>query len=178
MNLEGGGVPGPELSIQKREGGVVTGFPVDATGLVLQTTACQPPARVWVHARSAVGTDSSDETQRELLIESVWTPLKPDSLEVSLSEDAQTLRVDSPLECEVERKLHANLRLEPEDANVSARTTGVDVPGEWPLTDLDCGLYHLRATLEDSTGSSVVQQERSMVLPGPGCPWILTPRAR
>ncbi|WNG18215.1 MYXO-CTERM sorting domain-containing protein [Cystobacter fuscus] len=168
VNLDGGGVPGPELSIQKREGGAVTSFPVDATGLVIQTTACQPPAQVRVLATSAVGADRGKPSHRDLLIESAWTPLRNDSLQVSLSESAQTLRVDSPLDCEVERKLSANLRLEPEDANVPTRTTNVAVPGEWSLTDLDCGLYHLRATLQDSTGSSVEQQERSMVLPGPG----------
>ncbi|EPX57158.1 hypothetical protein D187_006912 [Cystobacter fuscus DSM 2262] len=111
---------------------------------------------------------AAHEVRRTMPVRVVWTPLKPDSLQVSLSQSAQTLRVDSPLECEVERGLRADLRLEPEDANVPTRTARVDVPGEWSLTDLDCGRYHLRATLEDATGSSVEQQERSMVLPGRG----------
>ncbi|WP_095988281.1 MYXO-CTERM sorting domain-containing protein [Cystobacter fuscus] len=168
MRLEDGRVPGPELSIQKQEGGAVTDFPVDATGLVLQTSVCQPPARVRVSATNAVGTERGAPSQRELVIESAWTPLKPDSLQVSLSESAQTLWVDSPLDCEVERELRADLRLEPEDANVPTRTASVAVPGEWSLADLDCGLYHLRATLEDSTGSSMEQQDRQLVLPGRG----------
>ncbi|OJH37041.1 hypothetical protein BON30_31660 [Cystobacter ferrugineus] len=168
MRLEDGRVPGPEFSIQKREGGAVHDFPVDATGLVLQTSACQPPARVRVSATNAVGSERGQSSQRELLIESAWSTLTSKSLQVSLNESAQSLWVDSTLDCEVERALRADLRLEPENASVPTRTASVAVPGEWSLMDLECGSYHLRAILEDSTGSSVEQEELRMVLPGRG----------
>jgi MYXO-CTERM domain-containing protein len=168
MRRDDGRVPGPELSIQKREGGVVRDFPVDATGLVLQTSACQPPARLRVSATHAVGSERGEPSQRDILLEPGWSALTSKSLLVTLSESAQTLWVDSTLDCEVERELRADLRLEPENASVPTRTARVAVPGEWPLAELDCGSYHLRATLEDSTGSSVEQEELRLVLPGRG----------
>ncbi|HEX8537483.1 MAG TPA: MYXO-CTERM sorting domain-containing protein, partial [Cystobacter sp.] len=66
------------------------------------------------------------------------------------------------------RALFADLRLEPENASMPTRTERVTVPGEWSLTELECGNYQLHATLADSSGSSVEQEQSLLVLPGRG----------
>jgi hypothetical protein len=151
------------------EGGPVSqGFPVDATGLVMETPLCQPSTVVVVRASHTVGGERGAVSQRDVRVQPAWTELSKGTLLVELDESAQSLRVGSNLDCAAERELHADLRLEPVDVGGPPRTARVAVPGAWSLPrDLDCGLYQMSAALMDSTGSSQAQVSQ-VVLPGPG----------